>query len=241
MRRAGLNALLWSAFAGLILIGAYVVLNACDLGFRPLFGPGGCAAPTPNAALAAESAKAARLQSAVHAEEVRLALLPACLPPSQKVEPRLPPQKSADDAPTVDPKPVQPFEIPKRIEDLKGCWQSARGDIDIVSDDEERKRLGQARFCYCFKANGRGRVQIRYTDGDLCQADLSARISPDRVFMHHDMVRCHRHGSYVASEIRCGNDASNQTVCEIENFGRNKGKTTERFIRVSDERCGWGG
>jgi hypothetical protein len=233
MRQAGLNAVLWGAFALLILTGGYVMLRACDLGFLPLFGASSCAAPTQAAEFADEREREAHLRSGIHSEEIRLALLPACPQPL----PLKPPE------PKPDPQIIQKFEVPKKVEELKGCWQTARGDIEMTTDDAARTPIGKVRICYCFRSDGRGMVQSRYTDGDVCQGSLRARISPDHkhVFMHHDQVNCQKHGYQVPADISCGNDQSNQTVCEIQNLGRIGNKFTEQFIKVSDEHCGWNG
>ncbi|MGO9008050.1 MAG: hypothetical protein ACLQIQ_19925 [Beijerinckiaceae bacterium] len=236
MRQVGLNAVLWAAFALLILTGGYVMLRACDFGFLPLFGTTSCALPTHDAELAAEREREAHLRSSIHSEEIRLALLPTCPNPlPQKPEPQ----------PKPEPKPVivEEFKIPKKVEELKGCWQTARGDIDMTTDDAARTPIGKVRICYCFRANGQGMVQSRYTDGDICQGSLRAQISPDHkhVFMHHDQVNCQKHGYQVPADITCGNDQSDQTTCEIQNLGRIGNKFSEQFIRVSDEHCGWNG
>jgi hypothetical protein len=245
MRQLGLNVLLWSAFAILILIGASIVLNACDLGLRPLFGSSACQAPAANAALESERAKEAQLQSRIHAEEIHLALLPACPRPAPPPQPQPLPQPQPQPVKVPDPPapkpPVQTLEIPKKIEDLKGCWQSVRGDIDMTTDDAEARPLGQARICFCFRTNGRGRVQVRYTDGDVCRGDLIARVSPGRVFMHHERANCRRHPNYVAADIICGNGSADQTECEIHNLGDIRDTYTEQFMHVSDEYCGWNG
>jgi len=244
MRQTILNPFLWVAFAGLILTGAFVALTACDLGFRPLFGAASCSAPALNAALESERVKEVYLRSQIHAEEIRLALLPVCQTP---LPPRARPQQVKTPDPVIIPKPpeektpVKAFEIPKKIEDLRGCWQSAGGDIDMTTDDAEEKQVGKARICFCFKSNGRGLVQVRYTDGDVCRADLFARISPDKVFMHHERASCRRHPYYVAADITCGVNATDQTNCEIQNLGKVGGKYTEQFIRVGEDYCGWNG
>jgi len=254
MRQTGLKTVLWVAFALLILTGGFVMLRACDLGFHPLFGSTSCPAPTRDAELIAEREKQDHLRSNIHKEEIRLALLPVCpIPPPpkpQKPDPISPkpepiPPKPDPIPPKPDPEPpkkiVEEFKVPKKVEDLKGCWQSARGDIKMVTDDAERKPIGEARFCYCFGNNGKGVVQVLYSDGDVCRAGLTARISPDRVFMHHDKVYCGKHTYQVASDIVCGNDQSNETSCEIQDLGKNRTKLTEQFIRVTDEHCGWTG
>lgn len=244
MRQAGLNAVLWSAFALLILTGGYIMLRACDFGFASLFGSTSCAVPTHEAELAAEREKQDHLRSGIHDAEIHLALLPACPipapprapdPPPKPVDPPKPPELSK-------PQITEKFEVPKKVEELKGCWQSARGDIDIVSDDAEERLLGKARFCYCFGSGGRGVVQILYSDGDICRAGLIARITTDRVLMHHDKVTCRKHSFYVATDITCGNnDQSNDTTCEIHNLGKNSSTSSEQFIRVTNEHCNWGG
>ncbi len=247
MRQAGLNAVLWGAFALLVLTGGYVMLRACDLGFAPLFGAAACAAPIPDDKLAAEREREAHLRSGIHTEEIRLALLPACpqpLPPKPNPPaplPNPPEPKPKPPEPKPEPQIVQKFEVPKKVEELKGCWQSARGDIEMTTDDAEQKPIGKARFCYCFGGTGRGVVQVLYSDGDVCRAGLTARISADQVFMHHDKVFCRKHTFQVPADITCGNDQSNETVCEIHNLGRTGNRFSEQFIRVSDEHCSWGG
>jgi hypothetical protein len=240
MRQAGLNVFLWSAFATLVLIGAYIVLNACDFGLHPLFGSGACQAPAANAALESERAKEAQLQSRIHTAEIHLALLPACprpLPPP----PRPLPVKVPDPLPAVDPKIEQTLEVPKKIEDLKGCWQSARGDIDILSDDAEHKVVGKARLCYCFRGNGQGVAQIFYSDGDACRSRLVARISPEQLSMRHDVISCRKHGDYVVHDITCGNDQTDKTLCEIISRGKTYIRRLEQFVRVTNEYCNWDG
>jgi hypothetical protein len=240
--RRGLNIFLWSAFGILILIGAYAALNACDFGVRPLFGSSACQVPEAKAALETERAREVQLQSRIHAAEIHFALLPACPKPVPLPQPQPLPVKVPDPKPLIaNPGPVQTFEIPKKIEDLKGCWQSAHGDIDMASDDAERKPLGQARICFCFRSNGRGQVQVRFTDGDTCRADLFAHILPGQLLMHHERASCRRHPFYVAADIRCGNSQSEQTECEIQNLGEIRDKITEQFKHVSDEYCGWNG
>ena len=51
------------------------------------------------------------------------------------------------------------MKMTQRLDELKGCWQSERGDIDIVTDDELKKPIGKVRICYCFDQNGTGTVQ----------------------------------------------------------------------------------
>ncbi len=242
MRQPGFNIFLWSIFGVLIVMGAYAALNACDLGIRPLFGSLSCQAPVANAALESERARETQLLSRIHTEEIHLALLPACPRPQPLPQPQPFPVKAPDPKPPIDnPAPVQTLEVPKKIEDLKGCYQSVRGDINMTTDDAEERPVGQARICYCFRSNGRGQVHVRYTDGDICRADLFARILPGQLLMHHERASCRRHAPYVAADIKCGNAQSEQTECEIQNLGEIANKFTEQFMHVSDEYCGWKG
>jgi hypothetical protein len=249
MRQTGLKTILWVAFAVLILTGGYVMLRACDFGFAPLFGSTSCAGPAHAAELAAERERQDHLRTGIHKEEIRLALLPACpkpLPPKPLPPKPQPIIQQPIEQPIQQPiqKPiVEQFKIPDKVEELKGCWQSANGDIEMSTDDAAHTSLGKVRICYCFRANGQGMVQSRYTDGDVCQGGLTARLSPDhkRVFLHHDQAPCQKHGPQVAADITCGNDKSDRTQCEIQNLGVTHNKFTQEFIRVSDEHCGWNG
>jgi hypothetical protein len=230
MHRASLIIALWAAFALLISAGGYAMLRACDLEILPLFG-NACQASTYAGDLAIEREREVSLRSHIHAAEIRVALIPVCPRPIMDK-----PVKAND------PQAVQKFEIPKNIEDLKGCWQSSRGDIDIVSDDAEQRRLGQARFCYCFKKNGRGIAQIRYADGEVCSTGLTARLLPDSVAMHHEAIDCRNNIGLVAADITCRNDSqSKEATCEIAGRGQRADKVVEQFIRVGNDYCGWGG
>jgi len=237
MRRTGLHAALWGVFALLTLMGGYTMLRACDLGIAPLFGATACAAPPADAGVAAERGRQDKLRAELHSAELRLAQLPICkLPPKPRPDPKPIVEKPPEPKP-----PIEKFEVPKKVEDLKGCWQSARGDIEIVSDDAEQKHIGNARICYCFKNDGRGIVQVTYTDGDICRAPLTAKIRTSKVFMHHDNVNCQKHPYHVAADITCGNGPSNETTCEIKNLGRTANKFSEQFVRVSEDYCGFSG
>jgi hypothetical protein len=259
MRRTGLYAVLWAVFAAVTLAGGYTMLKACDLGLMPLFGASACAAAPSNKSLAAERERQDKLRADLHSAEIRLVQLPICpLPPKPKPleqvklpDPVKPPEPveqpepkkeepKQEDVKTDEP-PVEKFEIPKTLADLKGCWQSARGDIDMVLDNAEETPAGKARICYCFGSNGRGKAQFLYTDGDVCQAGLIARLSPDRVFMHHGRAACRKSRSQNPADITCSSDQSNQTSCEIQSLGKYRSRVTEQFIRVSDEHCKWGG
>jgi hypothetical protein len=223
MHRAGLIAL-WIAFALLISAGGYVMLRACDLEILPLFG-NACQTQTYSGDLVTARERQASLHSRIHAAEIRVALIAVC---SRPVKPD-------------DRQAVRKFEIPKDIEDLEGCWQSSRGDIDIVSDDAEQRHLGQARFCYCFRNNGQGIAQIRYADGEVCSTALTARLLPGSVTMHHEAIDCRHNTGLVAGAITCRNDGqSSEATCEIAGRGQSGNKVVEQFVHVGNDYCGWG-
>jgi hypothetical protein len=251
LHRTSLFAGLWAVFALLTLAGGYTMLRACDFGIWPLFGLSFCAAPQSDAALAAERERQDQLRSNLHSAEIRLAQLPICPPPPppKPVPPKpVPPPPKPDPVPPKpdpvppppEPKPVENLNDIKKVEDLKGCWQSAGGDIEIVTDDAERKPLGKARFCYCFGDNGRGTAQVRYTDGDVCRASLRAKTAPGKVLLHHDKIACQTHLSFIGEDITCATSESDDTTCEIQNLGKNlRQKYSQKFVRVSEEYCGW--
>jgi hypothetical protein len=250
LQHRSLHAVLWGVFALLTLAGGYTMLRACDLGIRPLFGFSFCIAPQSDTALAAERERQDQLRTNLHSAELRLAQLPICPPPPKPVPPKpvpppkpvTPPKPVPPPDPVPPPKPVENLNDIKKVEDLKGCWQSAGGDIDIVTDDAEHKPLGKARFCYCFGDSGRGTAQVRYTDGDLCRAPLQAKTQPGKVLLHHEQIPCQTHGPFIGEDITCANSQSNETTCEIQNLGKNlRQKFSQQFIRVTEEHCGWGG
>jgi hypothetical protein len=250
MRRTGLHAALWAVFAAVTLAGGYTMLKACDLG--TLFGALGCPAPAADRSLAAERERQDKLRADLHSAEIRLVQLPICpLPPKPKPleqvqlpdpvkppEPLKPPEAVKPLEPEPKPKQVEKFEVPRKLEGLKGCWQSVEGDIHIVTDDAERRHVGNARFCYCFGNNGRGTAQERFSDGEICRAPLTAKIGDGKVFMHHGKIPCRRHGNHVGEDITCANNESNETTCEIQLLGKTlQEKFTEQYVRVSEEYC----
>jgi hypothetical protein len=244
MPRTGLYAILWTAFTLLTLAGGYAMLRACDLGIVSLFGASACVAPPSDMALAAERERQDHLRANLHSAEVRLAQLPICpTPPKPKpkptpiVEPK--PQPGPD---KQDRKPDEKLTTIQKVEELKGCWQSSTGDIELIKDDGKQTPAGKARFCYCFGADGSGILQVRYTDGDICRGPLTAEIKPGQVFMRHGTISCQTHGGQNAEEISCPNGLAKETTCETHVIGKfNDYKIKEQYIRVSDEYCGWKG
>jgi hypothetical protein len=260
MPRTGLYSGLWIVFALLILGGGYAMLRACDLGILPLFGSSACAAPPADTATAAERERQEQLRAKLHTAEIRLAQLPICPPPPAPkplpkpkpvILPDPPPPEPKKDEPKKDepkkndPEPVEKFEIPKNIADLKGCWQSVRGDITVVADNAEHTPVGTGRFCYCFGSDGHGMAIVRFSKGDVCRGPLVAKIEAGQVLMRHERLPCAGPSSFAPfaiSNIVCGHGKTNETTCEQQSISKfPPPKRVEQFMRVSDEHCGWSG
>jgi hypothetical protein len=229
----------WVIFAFLVGCCGYLALAACDLGIRPLFGLGYCAVHAAPDRLADQRARERDLQDQIHEAELRLARLPACAlppPPPQpkeaKVEPPPPP-------PPENP-PEEQLKIPKSLSELKGCWQSVRGDIEIVTSDAEQKPMGNVRVCYCFAENGRGAVQAVYTDGARCRAPLRARLYNDRLVMNHPGLKCSMADHEInPGEIECkGTTEGDSATCDWRSKGPYASSSdNDKYQRVSADHC----
>jgi hypothetical protein len=234
----------WVVFALVVVACGERMLSACDLGWQPLFGLRYCRAEAAPDPIAAERARELELRAKLHEVELRIARLPACAPPPRQEPSRAaPPQRTEATPPQqLPPAPPPPEEltIPRTLADLKGCWQSVRGDLPIVTDDEEQRPLGKVRICYCFDDNGRGNVRYTYTDGERCTTTLRTRLSPDQLSFTHRRLRCdHRRGYIVPAETVCKSDApGTAATCDRQTYGRISTKQTgERYRRVSEEHC----
>jgi hypothetical protein len=257
MLRTLTSAVLWAAFTALLLGGADRMLRACDLGLLPLFGALTCAPAPVDAALQVERERRATLRASLHAAQVSLAELPICAPPqSAKVvelpDPIKPPEppKAVDppkrpepvNPPEPEPKPSEKLVIPKKVEDLKGCWQSARGDIVIYADTPGQKPVATGRFCYCFADNGRGTARIKYDDGRICSGPLVAKLRPDKLSMRHNKLACTGDEKFSPQDIVCVRSETGETTCESRSFGKYAiVKRLEEYVRVSEDECDWHG
>lgn len=228
---------LWLMFALIVLAIYYVLLTACDLGVRPLFGSGRCdyAAPWRAAGLRDEQDRERALRARLHEAALRLARLPLCQAPAKRPE---------SPQPAPGPRRAENGEglkIPERMDDLQGCWQSDRGDIQVTTDDEERKPTGKIRACLCFSRNGQGRARMTFTDGDRCEAPLSVQIGTGELVMRHARIPCARHGSMVPAKIVCRRrDGEEDAVCDTENLGRVRDRLAgEKYHKVDSAYCGW--
>jgi hypothetical protein len=227
-----LRALGWGVFAALLVAIGIVFLAACDLNIRPLFGLRYCVSHAHAPDLRAQREHERELQNRVHEAELRLAQLPVCTPSPK-------PQPKDKDVPSPSPKEKEAeLKVPSRLEDLRGCWQSLRGDIEIVSDDAEAKPMGKVRMCYCFGTNGRGKAKWQFTDGRSCETGLTATLKDNELDMAHGSANCTDHSTMVPAEITCKGQADGDTNCDTQSLGQTRRRAVdEKYQRVSDEHC----
>jgi hypothetical protein len=216
-----LQGLGWAMFALLLIAISFVFLAACDLNIRPLFGLHYCVSATSPPDLQGERERERELRARIHEAELRLAQLPICTP-------------------TAKPSVLKEAElkVPTRLEDLRGCWQSDRGDIDIVTDDAEAKPVGKVRICYCFGPNGHGRATWRFTDGRSCETDLTATLKSNELDMAHGTASCTDHSDMVPAEITCKGQPAGDTECDTQNLGQSRRRVVgEKYNRVTEDHC----
>lgn len=226
----GVATVLWLAFALMVVSVEYVLLAACDLGLNPVFGLRYCKpeAPTRAGRLRDEQDRERALRARLHEAQLRRARLSGCPPPN-----------SAETPPRA--KAGEELKIPVRREDLQGCWQSDRGDIQVATDDEEHRPTGKVRQCLCFSRSGRGRARVTFTDGDRCEAPLSVQIGAGELVMRHGPIPCERHGPMVPAKIVCRGGANGEAaICDTENLGKMRDRLSgEKFHKVDNAHCGW--
>ncbi|HXW23838.1 MAG TPA: hypothetical protein VEK73_03750 [Xanthobacteraceae bacterium] len=241
VNRRVLQGVAWTAFAALVVAIGVVFLAACDLGIKPLFGLRYCRSSAATPGLITERERERALRARIHEAELRIAQLPACAQTAQL--PDAPPPEPLPPPPPPPPSPEPPqqedqLKIPTRIVDLQGCWQSVRGDLELVDDDG--RPAGRVRACYCLGANGRGRAIYIYADGRKCSADLRAELKSDGLTMRHGSVGCPRGEGPEALDIKCRPGTEGLAVCDTQSRRKPEYKwTDEHYQRVSDEHCGW--
>jgi hypothetical protein len=248
----------WAAFVVVIAVAAHLVLAACDLGSHPLFGLTYCRAEAVPAPMVAERDRERNLLDRLHETQVNLSRLPVCLPNP----PRREPERRADNVPPPQPPPPpQPerraespaatppspapddrLTVPRNLNDLNGCWQSVRGDLNMVSDDAEERPLGTMRICYCLGSDGRGTTRYIFQDGGRCIGPLRAQISQDRLTMKHATIKCTGKANLdhvVPTDIICSNKAGEDTAsCDSYSHGDTPSSSLgEKYHRVSFEYC----
>ena len=231
-------SILWALFVFLQAAMAYLLLSACDLG-QPLFGFRYCKAPPAEApgSLLREQERRADLRDRLRQAQLQLARKPICALPVKEALSAPEPIPSPQPEPRQQTKEVMKF--PEKIEDLKGCWQSERGDIDVVADTPEQKPWGKVRICFCFGTNGRGSIRYRFFEGDRCLGPLSARIDSGKLFMQHPKLRCRTHGYIVAEDIACARDSNGAAACNKKEYGRflTGEVEDENYRRVDEGYC----
>jgi hypothetical protein len=244
MRNRVLGAVGWTCFVAIVGCCCYVILAACDLGFRPIFGLRYCAARTAGDGLWDQRARERELKDRVHEAELRIARLPACAPPP----PPRPPVEARKETVPDKPAPQEPAKsppdeltIPRDLADLEGCWQSVDGDIPMVTDDKEERPLGNVRICYCFAENGRGVTRYIYTNGGRCIGPLRARLSSDELTMSHGRIGCvgvPNQSFVVPTIINCKAHEGDSATCDVHYNGRAPSTVTdEKYRRVTAEYC----
>jgi hypothetical protein len=236
-----------SAWAGFVLVAGgccYLMLAACDLGIHPIFGLNYCSERGASDRLADQHARERDLRTQIHEAELRIARLPTCMAgPPPPPEPRKQVQNDTPPPPPPPPPPDKAHEelkIPQSLAELKGCWQSVRGDIPMVSDDAERRPEGNVRICYCFTDNGRGATRYIYEDGGKCIGPLRSRLSNGQLVINHGRINCSgNHGFVVPTEIDCSAPTEGDSAtCDLHFKGEYPETTTdEKYQRVSPEHC----
>jgi len=229
--------MIWALAAALLLAGGFVLLRACDLAIFPLYGQKYCVAPRSDA-MEAERARRTQLQAELQQAELTFAQKPICAPPPPLGSEPLP-------EPLPLPRPEQqaqpePLRAPQNLADLKGCWESERGDMEITTDDAERRPIGKVRKCFCFGASGRGQLKVLYTNGVKCRAPLTARLRNGKLSMSYPSFACLSGGKnygLVPAAIECENDENDVGACTQHEFGQLRAVVTEQYRRVDQDHC----
>jgi hypothetical protein len=245
MSSAAMSRAFWALFAGLLAAGGYLFLTACDLGIAPLFGLRYCKVEASSRELENAKAYQRALLARLGEAQLRLALLPTCQPPPKLIEkPQeslLPLQKNVEKPQESSPDALGPI---KRKEELEGCWQSVRGDLEFYSDDEKHEYVGSARICYCFGKNGKGVVRQIFTEGpdapSMCKTKLWAKLNPGELLIQHPKIPCTKGRPVNPATIVCRSQPDEAASCIMTYHGKFKDNTSqEQFQRVANEHCQW--
>lgn len=189
-----------------------------------------------------------RLSDDLRRLELRLASLRSCpAPPPAPMQPIVRPPPKPPEPPKADPPPQQPPEqlrVPERLEEIAGCWQSIRGDLPLVSDDEREVPMGNIRECLCFGTNGRGRIRQIYTDGIKCDGLIQGSLADGKLTIEQPQFSCGiqrgMERGHVRARIVCSGNASGGSECTTHSLGRMRSAKTESYIRVSPQHCSLG-
>jgi hypothetical protein len=237
-RRFWSVATAWAAFVCVVGAIAHLALSACDLGPPSLFGLNYCGPKAPDHRLVMEQEREHVLLDRLHALQLTLNRLPICLP---EPAPPAPDRRAENVAPLPQPAPPadEQLTIPLDMKELSGCWQSARGDLPVYSDDQERRVIGHTRICYCFGSNGNGQARAIQQGGVKCTGSLTAQLSEGRLIMHAGQSACSDSSIINPADITClkkpGDDSAS-----CDRVSRSKFPVVTRdqkYRRVSAEYC----
>jgi hypothetical protein len=212
--------LLWVVFATVMVGIAYEFLLACDLSM-PVFGFRYCQKTQAGlfSKIETQAERKRSLKARLHDAEIRAASLPVC----QRQEPQAPPPER--------------LTMPGRVEDLRGCWQSDRGDTDVFTDDEAMRFIAKRRTCLCFDGNGEGRVRMTYDNGAKCDGPLTANLQGDRFTVRFPNVPCSDGSHYVSTDVVCTNSAG-AASCDWRTHGyRRRVILGDKYHRVEASYC----
>jgi len=230
----------WLVFAGIVVLGGQMMLGACEVGTWPLLGYAYCPVPPRQDRDASdfERQRTRVLQSRIRRAELQLAALPVCQPPPPPMPPE--PEKRAEAPPP--PQPDQ-MKMPATLAELKGCWVSERGDLPLVSDDEEQRPMGKVRECYCFGDEGQGQLTLAYTDGIVCRGKISAKLQPSNLTIRLPSFDCGIRRGMLRGKAKgimtCRPDKDGIVSCRTQTLGRMRYLTGGvSYQRIDGSQCG---
>ena len=232
--------MIWALAAALLVAVGFVMLRACDFAIFPLYGHKYCLAAH-SGTLAAERARMAELQADLQQAELTYAQKPNCALPQPEIKPILKTEQHDEPQPKQQEPEPEKLKVPKKLSELQGCWESERGDISIVTDDEEKRPIGNVRKCYCFGARGSGQLKLLYTIGVKCGAPVSARLENGKLRMSYPTFTCMSRGKnwgLVPAVIECENGDNDAATCTEHDLGHNAETIVEQYRRVERDHCG---
>jgi len=176
---------------------AQAVLPVCGLRFGTFgtlqFCPAS-ASGDPSPALAQEAERRAVLKDRVRVLERRLAALGACPPPAPEPEPEPAPEPAP---PEPEPGGLDPERWRERDTALlEGCWSLSS---DYSLQNVTTGAITQVdSWEMCFDTEGQGEQRFQLSDGDMCQAAVTAEFREDgRLRINdNDDIQCTRSSIY---------------------------------------------
>ena len=190
-----------------------------------------------------ETERAAALEAESEQLERQLRLARAAIAATTACPVPPPPRRA--EAPPPPPPPVQEaLKLPRTVAELKGCWQSDRGDLQLVTDDERHLPTGKVRICYCFGDTGNGSINLIYTDNVICRGPIAARVSESELSINQPSFDCIGQGGRNRGMVRgvttchAGADLNQPAVCDTQSQGRMQGRwRDEKYHRIAADMC----